>query len=99
MKRIIILSMMTVLIFTGCTTTTNSTKSIKPWGVKLVKLDYKVLGETSAKETRSYVFGVDFAHLFHDERAEMDSSPMFGSCDATIRHQPRCYHLSGLDAR
>ena len=37
------------------------------FGAKFASVDYSVLGETSAEACGTYVFGIDFGHLFVDK--------------------------------
>ena len=53
----------------GCTSMSKDTRVIATQGVRLVPIDYEVIGDTAAQDTRTYILGVDFAHLFNDEMA------------------------------
>ena len=53
----------------GCTSMSKDTRVIATQGVRLVPVDYEVIGDTAAQDTRTYILGIDFAHLFNDELA------------------------------
>jgi hypothetical protein len=73
-KAILIIALATAaLVLVGCGTTMNTMGAVRPYGIDLVKLDYKVLGDTTAEATRTAVFGIDWAHLMSDEIAPVDS--------------------------
>lgn len=69
LKGIIIIISAGMIILTGCTSMSNDIKVIPTQGLKLVPIDYTVIGDTTAEESRVSVFGVDWEHLFYDEAA------------------------------
>lgn len=64
-----IILIISAAIFNGCTSMSNDIKVIPTQGLKLVPIDFTVIGDTTAEETRTAVFGVDWEHLFYDEAA------------------------------
>ena len=74
-----------VFMITGCTSMSNDIKGIPTLGLKLVPIDYVVIGDTTAEETRTAFFFVDWEHLFYDEAArninEINIEPFFISLE------------------
>lgn len=63
------------LALVGCSTNfTNTTGSVSPYGLELVRMDYEVIGDTTAEATRSAFLGIDWAHISKDEGAPVDGS-------------------------
>ncbi len=67
-RRAIIIAVLVAAIgfISGCTSMSNDTRIISPQGIRLVPIDYTVIGDTAAEDTRTYILGVDFAHIFSD---------------------------------
>ncbi len=69
-KSVLILAAFAFLSFMiGCTSMSKDTRIIAAQGLRLVPMDYDVIGDTAAEETRTYILGIDFAHIFSDEMA------------------------------
>jgi hypothetical protein len=63
------------LALAGCTTGfVNTTGSVSPYGLELVRMDYEVIGDTTAEASRTAILGIDWAHLTKDEGAPVDNS-------------------------
>ncbi len=72
MKRLSIMSLMLLALFmlsVGCTSASKQTSVIGTRGLPLVPIDYEVIGDTSAEETRMKILFVDWEHLFQDTLA------------------------------
>ena len=69
MNRIALIALLAVA--SGCTMKHNAVPEAAP---EFAKADYKVLGQTNHEECGSYIFGIDFGHLFSNQRATRISS-------------------------
>lgn len=71
------------LVLDGCSYKNHNAPG---FGAKFASVDYTVLGETSAEACGSYVFGIDFDHLFVDKagRVSGGSSDPLGAILAMI---------------
>ena len=65
MKKIVIV--LAALALGGCSYKQHSAPGFGPGGATFASADYTVLGETSAEACGTYVFGIDFGHLFVDK--------------------------------
>jgi len=63
MKRLALIAL--VAVASGCTMKYNSIPEAAP---EFAKADYRVLGKTNHEECGSYIFGIDFGHLFSNQR-------------------------------
>jgi hypothetical protein len=72
------------LALTGCTTGMNTIGSVQPYALDLVKMDYDVLGETTAEATRTAVIGIDWAHLFNDNGAPVADGSILGTVSSLL---------------
>jgi hypothetical protein len=73
---------MAACFIAGCNSMSKDTRIIATQGLRLVPMDYELIGDTAAEETRIYILGFDFAHLFTDELAtyiEEDKTGSFSS--------------------
>ncbi len=69
-KSVLILAVFAFVSFMiGCTSMSKDTRIIAAQGIRLVPMDYDVIGDTAAEETRTYVFGIDFDHIFNEQMA------------------------------
>jgi len=57
------------VILSGCTSLSRETSILPTQGLELCPMDYEVIGDTSAEDSRTAIFFIDFAHLFKDESA------------------------------
>jgi len=80
-----ILLILSAAIFSSCTSMSNDIKVIPTQGLRLVPIDFTVIGDTTAEESRTEMFMVDWAHLFNDQGArhvsEETSAPFFESLE------------------
>ncbi len=69
----------------GCTSMSKDTRIIAAQGIRLVPIDYTVIGDTAAEDTRTYILGVDFAHIFKDVlAANVDQTTGRGILDTIL---------------
>jgi len=54
-------------VLAGCSYKNHLAPPFGPSGSRFASVDYTVLGETSAEACGTYVFGIDFGHLFVDK--------------------------------
>ncbi len=54
-------------VLSGCSYKNHAAPGFGPSGSRFASVDYSVLGETSAEACGTYVFGIDFGHLFVDK--------------------------------
>lgn len=62
MKKLLFVA--AAIVLSGCSYKNHSAPG---FGAKFASVDYTVLGETSAEACGTYVFGIDFGHLFVDK--------------------------------
>jgi len=75
MKRLLsLVALMAVL--TGCSARTAQIPGAYP---EFAKIDYRVLGNTNAESCGTYVFGIDWGHLFDDQAGFTTGGGVLGS--------------------
>ncbi|MBM4369503.1 MAG: hypothetical protein FJ102_25040 [Deltaproteobacteria bacterium] len=57
-------------VLAGCSYKNHNAPGFGPSGSRFASADYSVLGETSAEACGTYVFGIDFGHLFVDKAGQ-----------------------------
>jgi hypothetical protein len=68
MKRLLLVPIALTALLAGSGCTLKGAR-IPQADIPFAKADYKVLGETNAQECGTYAFGIDWGHLFKNERA------------------------------
>lgn len=66
MKRILSVAVTAALLGGGCTMKKHSVPVAAP---EFAKADYTVLGKTNHEECGTYILGIDFGHLFSNQKA------------------------------
>jgi hypothetical protein len=83
-----------ILIISGCNSMSKETRVIATQGIRLVPVDYEVIGDTAAEDSRTFVLGIDFEHLFFSNKiaAYIDEgidngffSRLFSSNEETVK--------------
>ena len=77
-----------VALVVSCTTSSNHMRVIPTQGLRLVPIDYTVIGDTAAEASRTSIFFIDFEHLFSDQYAQHiseESAPFFDSIEVMAK--------------
>lgn len=77
MKRLVLFLAVGALL-SGCTRKIHGVPSANP---EFAKADYTVLGKTNHEECGTYILGIDFAHLFANQGAQVTASGSGGVGD------------------
>lgn len=75
MKRLLTLAAF-VAILAGCSARTAQIPGAHP---EFAKIDYRVLGNTNAESCGTYIFGIDWGHLFDDQAGFTSGGGVLGS--------------------
>ena len=71
MKRVLLVLAASALM-AGCTKKIHGVPSANP---EWAKADYTVLGKTNHEECGTYIFGIDFGHLFANQKSAVGADP------------------------
>ena len=96
MNRALALVLLVALPAGGCMMKTHTAPSMNP---EPARADYTVLGKTNHEECGSYIFGIDWGHLFANQKARSVGYPAWRTREASralyhaLDKMPEATHL------